>query len=95
MLTTIISYAALYFVLWWLCLFIVLPFSLRTQEEEGEVTLGTVSSAPTGRHMRRAFLRATLLTAILFAIYLGITKGLGYTIDDVPRIVPNYVYGNG
>lgn len=95
MLSSVISYAALYFVLWWLCLFAVIPFSLRTQEEDGEVTLGTVASAPRGHHMRRAALRTTIVSAVIFAIYLGLTQGLGYTLDDIPRIVPDYVYGSG
>ena len=41
-----ISYAALYFVLWWLCLFIVLPFGARNQEDAGEVVRGTEPGAP-------------------------------------------------
>ena len=43
---TWVSVAALYFILWWLVLFATLPFGLKTQEEHGEVTLGTVPSAP-------------------------------------------------
>ncbi|MFP1631390.1 DUF1467 family protein [Zhengella sp. ZM62] len=95
MLTTVLSYAALYFVLWWLCLFAVIPFSLRTQEEDGAVTLGTVASAPKGHHMRRAALRTTIVSGLIFAAYLGATQGLGYSIDDIPRIVPDYVHGTG
>jgi predicted secreted protein len=80
--------AALYFILWWLVLFATLPFSLRTQDEEGEVTLGTVPSAPGGSHMPRAFLRTTIVSAIILGAFYGVTKGLGYSFDDIPRIVP-------
>ena len=45
---------ALFFILWWLVLFAVLPFGLKTQDDDGDVTLGTVSSAPRGPHMLRA-----------------------------------------
>ncbi|TIO53265.1 MAG: DUF1467 family protein, partial [Mesorhizobium sp.] len=38
-----VSFVALFFVTWWLVLFAVLPFSLRTQDEDKDVTLGTVS----------------------------------------------------
>ena len=52
------------FVIWWLVLFAILPFGLETQDEEDDVTLGTVSSAPRGPHMLRAMLWTTLVTAI-------------------------------
>ena len=84
-----ISMAALYFVLWWLVLFAMLPFSLRTQDEEGEVTLGTVASAPGRAHMRRAFLRTTIVSAIILGAFYGLTRGLGYSFDDIPRMVPD------
>jgi len=83
-----ISVFAMYFVLWWLVLFAMLPFSLRTQEEEGEVTLGTVESAPKGPHMLRAVIRTTIVSALILAGFYGLTKGLGYSFDDIPRIVP-------
>ena len=35
------SIIAIFFVVWWIVLFAVLPFGVRTQEEEGEVVLGT------------------------------------------------------
>ena len=40
------SLLAIYFVVWWTILFAVLPWGLRTQEEEGDVVLGTTASAP-------------------------------------------------
>ncbi|MBN9549323.1 MAG: DUF1467 family protein, partial [Alphaproteobacteria bacterium] len=41
-----VLFTALFFVTWWLALFVVLPFGVRTQDEDHDVTLGTVSSAP-------------------------------------------------
>ena len=40
-----ISVAAIYFIIWWLVLFATLPFSLKTQDEEGE----TVRAQDRGR----------------------------------------------
>ena len=37
---------ALYFVVWWISLFGVLPFGARSQIEAGEVTAGTDPGAP-------------------------------------------------
>jgi predicted secreted protein len=44
-----VTYFAIYFIVWWITLFAVLPFGLKTQDENEDVTLGTVSSAPRGR----------------------------------------------
>jgi len=85
-----ITWTAIFFIVWWLVLFATLPFSLRTQDEEGEVTLGTVSSAPRGPHMLRAILRTTIVTAVLFALYWGLAQWLGLSLDSIPRIIPEF-----
>lgn len=87
---TWISFAAVYFVIWWLVLFAMLPISLRTQDEDGEVTPGTVASAPKGSHMPRAILRTTIVATLIVGAFYGATRGLGLSIDDIPRIVPDF-----
>ncbi|HWK14671.1 MAG TPA: DUF1467 family protein [Rhizobiaceae bacterium] len=84
-----ISVFAIFFIIWWVVLFATLPFGLRTQDDDGEVTLGTTSSAPRGPHMRRAFLRTTIVTIIIFGIYYVATVYYGLSLNDVPRIGPN------
>ena len=37
---------AIYFLIWWITLFAVLPWGVRNQEESGEVTPGTDPGAP-------------------------------------------------
>lgn len=64
------SIAAIYLLFWVMSLFLVLPFGVRTAEEEGvEGGLGHADSAPHNFSFGRAALRATLLSAILFAIF--------------------------
>jgi len=92
---TWISAFAVYFIIWWLVLFAMLPFSLRTQDESGDVTLGTVASAPRGPHMLRAVIRTTIVTAVLVGAFYGLTRGLGLSVDDIPRIVPEFGKGVG
>ncbi len=81
---------AVYFVLWWITLFAVLPFSMRTQDESGEgVTLGTTDSAPESgaRHILRAFLRTTLVSAALLALYIALSWAFGWSMDDLQAIL--------
>lgn len=61
------SLIAIYFVVWWIVLFAVLPWGVRSQEEEGDVTLGTTPSAPT----RPMLLRKAIATSIVAAILVG------------------------
>ena len=84
------SAIALYFIVWWTVLFAVLPFGVRTQDDAGDVTLGTVPSAPRGPHMLKVVIRTTIASLVICAIFYGLTRGLGYTFDDLPHIVPNF-----
>jgi predicted secreted protein len=63
----LVSLIAIYFVVWWIVLFAVLPWGMRTQEEEGEVVLGTTHSAPT----RPMLVRKALATTIVAAVIVG------------------------
>ena len=44
---------ALYFIIWWIVLFAVMPFNVRTQDEAGEVVPGTPGSAPANPRILR------------------------------------------
>ncbi|WP_274628578.1 DUF1467 family protein [Arvimicrobium flavum] len=85
-----ISGAAIFFIIWWVVLFGTLPFGVRTQDEDNDVTLGTVASAPRGPHMLRAFLRTTAISALIFGVFLVLTRGYGFGFDDIPRVVPDF-----
>lgn len=86
--TWLIPHVAIYFVAWWLVLFAMLPFGVKTQEEDGDVTLGTVASAPRGPHMRRAVIRTTIVTALLYGSYLLLTRYFGLGFEDIPSFLP-------
>lgn len=79
------SGVAIYFVIWWIVLFAVLPWGYRTQAEVGEVTPGTESSAPARFRMLRVAVVTTLVAAVVFTgVYLLLTSGL--TFDDIPLV---------
>jgi predicted secreted protein len=84
------SVFAIYFIVWWTVLFAILPFGLKTQDEDDDVTLGTVSSAPRGPHMLKVVIRTTIASFLICAAFYGLTRGLGYSFDDLPRIVPDF-----
>ncbi|MBZ9935099.1 DUF1467 family protein [Mesorhizobium sp. BR1-1-16] len=70
----IYSLIAIYFIIWWLVIFTILPFGIRTQEEEGEVTLGTTPSAP----WKPMLVRKAIITSIVSAILM---VGLWYAYN--------------
>ncbi len=79
---------AIYFIIWWLVLFAVLPFGLKTQQDDDDegVTLGTVASAPKGNHMVRAMITTTIISAIIFGLYFVATRYLGLGFDSLPKV---------
>jgi predicted secreted protein len=85
-----VSAIALYFIVWWMVLFAMLPFGLKTQDEAEDVTLGTVPSAPRGPHMLKVVVRTTIVSLVICGAFYGLTRGLGYSIDDIPKFVPEF-----
>ncbi|WP_322988045.1 MULTISPECIES: DUF1467 family protein [unclassified Hoeflea] len=81
---------AIFFIIWWVVLFTVLPFSARSQADEGEVTLGTTHSAPANFRFAPIFWRTTVISLVLLAIYLLVTLGGGYTLDDLIALTPDF-----
>ena len=64
------SIAAIYLLFWTMSFFVVLPFGVRTAEEEGaEAVIGHAESAPHRFSFGRVALRATLLSAVLFGLF--------------------------
>jgi predicted secreted protein len=74
--TTII---AVYFLVWWLTLFAVLPFGVRSQYESGEMTPGTDPGAPALHRVWQKLLWTTLVASIVFGILY-----VGYVYDLIP-----------
>jgi predicted secreted protein len=64
------SALAIYVLFWTLSLFLVLPFGVRTAEEEGaERGAGHAESAPHSFSFARAALRATAVSLFLFGLF--------------------------
>jgi predicted secreted protein len=59
---------AIYFVIWWLVLFLTLPFGVRSQHEDGEGAPGTDPGAPIMARMGPKLLWTTVLSAVFFGL---------------------------
>ncbi len=58
---------AIFFLIWWVVLFAVLPFGVRSQHEDGEMVPGTDPGAPTIPRLGRKLLWTTIVSAVIFA----------------------------
>ncbi len=67
---TLVSWAAIYIVIWWLCLFLILPFGGRSQAEAGDITKGSDPGAPALLRWWPKLLATTLLAAALQVLLL-------------------------
>jgi len=59
---------AIFFLIWWVVLFAVLPWGVRSQhEDEDGMAPGTDPGAPTIPHLGRKLLWTTFVSAVIFA----------------------------
>lgn len=65
------SILAIYFLFWVLCAFILLPFGIKTADELGvEKVPGQADSAPANFRPGRVAIRATIVAAVLTALWV-------------------------
>ena len=83
------SALAIYFLFWSFCVFLVLPFGVRTAQEAGaELIPGQAESAPHDFRPGRIALWTTLIATILFGLYyLNYVNGW-LTIDMLDWLHP-------
>ena len=68
MVYTISTAFAIYFVIWWIALFLTLPFGVRSQHEDGESVDGTDPGAPVLTRMKPKLIWTTIISAVFFAV---------------------------
>ncbi len=73
----------LYAVIWFLCLFIMLPRAIRTQGDSGPVVSGTPASAPTDPQLAVKLKWTTLLTTLIWALVCSLIISGLITIEDI------------
>lgn len=84
------SIIAIYSLFWVLSAFLVMPFGVKTHDELGlEKVAGQVHSAPGNFNPGRIARRATVLAAVLFALYYAnyVNGWITVTDLDVSRLI--------
>lgn len=75
---------AIYFLIWWITLFAVLPFGIRSQHEQGAVEDGTDPGAPLAPQLLKKAIATTIISGVIFgAGYFAVARGY-FTLDSLP-----------
>jgi predicted secreted protein len=77
---------AIFFLIWWVVLFAVLPWGVRSQHEHGEVIPGTDPGAPAIPHLRRKLLWTTAVSIVVFAACYVVYVNQLVTLDGLLRL---------
>lgn len=85
-----LSAVAIYFIIWWLTLFTVLPIGVRSQADEDDIILGTETGAPTNPRLGFKILLTTGISFLVFGLFYWITVINGWGVNDIPQIVPDF-----
>jgi predicted secreted protein len=74
---------AIYFIMWWLVFFAVLPFGVRPLDEHGDIVPGTDPGAPAVHGLKIKFVWTTVVATIVFAVFYWayVTKAIAF--DDL------------
>ncbi len=84
---TISTALAIYFVLWWIVLFLTLPFGVRSQHEDGDSSDGTDPGAPISSQMGRKLIWTTLISAALFALGMLAHNAGYFNIERLSKLM--------
>lgn len=78
---------AIYFIIWWVVLFAVLPWGVRSQHEEGAIIPGSDPGAPMIPGLRRKLGWTTIVAAVVFALWYVIYTYRLVTLDDLAGVL--------
>jgi predicted secreted protein len=81
------SIAAIYFILWWLVLFTVLPWGSTSPHEAGARTEeGHAASAPMNPRLLRKFAITTVVSALIFLVVYWPIEMEWISLDSIPLL---------
>jgi predicted secreted protein len=74
---------ASFFLIWWVVLFAVLPWGVRSQHEGGEMAPGTDPGAPMQFRVGQKLLWTTLVALVVFAAFYTVYVEHVVTLDGL------------
>jgi predicted secreted protein len=78
---------AIYFVIWWIVLFMTLPFGIRSQHEEGTGVAGTDPGAPVMARMGRKVVWTTLISAVIYAAAMWAYSAGYFNVERLSKLM--------
>jgi predicted secreted protein len=76
---------AIYFIIWWMVLFAVLPFGTTSAHESGaKIEPGHAPSAPLRPMLLRKFAATTVIAAVIMALGLWLVQSGALDLDSFP-----------
>ncbi len=85
---SLITALAIYFVIWWVVLFAVLPWGVRSQQECKAIAPGSDPGAPAIPKLGMKLFWTTIVAAVVFAAWFVIYSYQLVTLDDLARWLP-------
>lgn len=80
---SIFTALAIYFVIWWVVLFAVLPWGVHSQQESGEIAPGTDPGAPVLTNLRLKLIATTIVAGVVFGAWFVVYVNKLITIDQL------------
>lgn len=77
---------AIYFIIWWVVLFAVLPWGIRSQVETGDVSPGTDPGAPAAPALGVKLLWTTAISAVIFAVFYWVYVTQAVSLEDLATL---------
>ena len=77
---------AIYFIVWWITLFAVLPWGVRSQAESGDVVPGSDPGAPAIPHLLAKLIWTTVVASLVFALAALVYVYRLVTLDDLATL---------
>jgi predicted secreted protein len=78
--------AAIYFIVWWLVFFAVLPWGIRSQHEDGEIAPGTDPGAPAVHGLTAKLVWTTVVAGVVFALFYWAFVTRAVTLEDLATL---------
>lgn len=78
------SILAIYFIVWWVSLFAVLPWGVRSQAESADVIPGTEPGAPVRPLLLRKVIATTVIAVLVTGLVVYLATSGVISLDDLP-----------